>query len=250
MIEQTITTDRATAPDISCDPAARITKSLLGYGVLAGPIYVTVSLVQALTRPGFDLLRHPWSLLGNGDLGWVQITNLILTGLMTVAAAVGLRRAWVGRRGHEEAWVGRRGHEEALRPGRGATWTPRLLGVYGVSLVSAGVFRADPALGFPPGTPAGPTTVSWHGMLHFASGAVGFACLIAACLVIARRFAAERRPGWARFSRVTGVLFLAGFLSVAAGAGAAWANVAFTVAIVLVWAWFSAVSVHLYRRRA
>lgn len=39
----------------ACDPATRITKSLLGYGVIAGPVYVLVSLAQALTRDGFDV---------------------------------------------------------------------------------------------------------------------------------------------------------------------------------------------------
>ena len=33
-------------------------------------------------------------------------------------------------------------------------------------------FRADPAFGFPAGTPDGPGPVSWHGMLHLLSGAV------------------------------------------------------------------------------
>src|SRR5436305_8524018 len=94
-----------------CTPAVRATRSLLGYGVLAGPLYVAVSLGQALTRPGFDLSRHAWSLLENGDLGWVQITNFVVTGLMTIAAAAGIRRA--------------------IGPG----WAPRLIAAYGLSLV-------------------------------------------------------------------------------------------------------------------
>src|SRR5690242_9979755 len=76
-----------------CTPEIRVTRFLLGYGVIAGPLYVAVSLVQAVTRPGFDLSRHAWSLLESGDLGWIQITNFVVSGLMTVAAAVGLRRA-------------------------------------------------------------------------------------------------------------------------------------------------------------
>src|SRR3954463_3195739 len=70
-----------------CTSAVRITRSLLGYGVLAGPLYVGVSLALALTREGFDLGKHSWSLLANGDLGWVQVTNFVFTGLATVAAA-------------------------------------------------------------------------------------------------------------------------------------------------------------------
>jgi hypothetical protein len=208
----------------------RVTKTLLACGVVAGPLYVLVSLTEALTRDGFDLVRHQWSLLSNGDLGWIHITNLVVTGLMTIAFAVGLRRA--------------------LRPGRGVTWAARLVGVYGASLVGAGVFRADPALGFPPGTPEGVARVSWHGILHFVSGGIGFLCLVAACFVVARWFAAEGRRGWVRFSQATGVLFLAGFAAIAAGAGSAWTNLAFTAAVVLAWSWVSALAAHLYRRAA
>ena len=56
-----------------CTPPVRITKSLLGYGVIAGPLYVVVALAQALTRDGFDLSKHAWSLLANGQLGF-QVT--------------------------------------------------------------------------------------------------------------------------------------------------------------------------------
>ncbi|MCW2879750.1 MAG: hypothetical protein JWQ95_3850 [Sphaerisporangium sp.] len=212
----------------TCDPRTSVTRSLLGYGVIAGPVYIVVSLAQALTRDGFDLARHPWSMLANGDLGWIQITNFMVGALTTVACAVGLRRA--------------------LTPGRGATWAPRLVGAYGVSLLGAGIFRADPAMGFPVGTPQGPGAISWHGMLHFACGAVGFLCVIAACFVIGRRFAAAKRPGWAVYSRLTGVLFLAAFAAVATGAGAIWANLSFVAGIVIIWAWLSALSLHLYRQ--
>jgi hypothetical protein len=32
----------------NCTPAGRITRSLLGYGIIAGPLYVVVALAQAL----------------------------------------------------------------------------------------------------------------------------------------------------------------------------------------------------------
>ena len=52
-------TDRDAAKAQACaDPTARVTRSLAGYGVVAGPVYVGVSLAQALTREGFDLTRH------------------------------------------------------------------------------------------------------------------------------------------------------------------------------------------------
>jgi hypothetical protein len=103
-------------------------------------------------------------------------------------------------------------------------------------------------MGFPVGTPEGPGAISWHGMLHFACGAVGFVCVIAACFVIGRRFAAAKRAGWAVYSRLTGVLFLAAFAAVATGAGAIWANLSFVAGIVIIWAWLSALSLHLYRQ--
>ncbi|GGO06457.1 DUF998 domain-containing protein [Microbispora bryophytorum] len=205
----------------TCDRETGITRSLLGYGVIAGPVYVGVSLAEALTRDGFDLTRHAWSLLANGDLGWVHIAVFVLTGAMTVAFAVGLRRAH----------------------GRG--WAPRLLAVYGLSLLAAGAFRADPAGGFPRGVPAG--EASWHGVAHLVSGGVGFACLVAACFVLARRCARSGQVVWAWSSRAIGVLFAAGFLAVASGAGATWANLAFTGAVVLGWAWIGALAVHAYR---
>jgi hypothetical protein len=89
----------------ACTPQGRVTRSLLGYGVLAGPFYIGVSLAQALTRNGFDLTRHEWSLLANGPGGWVQVLNLVLSGLMVVAAAAGFRRAL----GKDAARSGRRG---------------------------------------------------------------------------------------------------------------------------------------------
>jgi hypothetical protein len=256
---------QTTTRPITCAPATRVTKSLLGYGVIAGPVYVAVSLGQALTRDGFDLRRHPWSMLSNGSLGWLQITNFVLTGLMVVAFAVGLRRALTpgsmssGLRSEatrEDDILEAPGSAPAeagagvTAPGPGATWAPRLIAAYGVGLVAAGAFRADPAWGFPAGTPDGPGEVSWHGMLHVVAGGIGFSCLIAACFVLAHRFTAEDRRGWAAYSRVTGVVFLAGFLGIASGGGSPATTLAFVAAVLVAWTWVSAVAAHRYRATA
>jgi len=210
-----------------CPPLEdRITKSLLGYGVIAGPIYVVAVAVQAATREGFDPTRHAASQLANGDLGWIQIATFLVTGAMSVAAAVGIRRA--------------------LGAGRSSAWASGLVGAYGVALVLAGIFRADPSDGFPPGTPAGIAEPSWHGMLHFIVAAIGFACLVAACFVLANNFSRSGAAGWAAFSRLTGAVFAASFAFMASGAGGAAAILLFTAAVVLAWAWLSAVSARLY----
>ena len=109
------------------------TRQLLACGILAGPIYILVGLLQILTRKGFDMTRHPLSLMSTGDLGWIQIANFILTGTLVVLGAIGLRRAIQA----DNRWR------------RGALF----LGLYGLGVIGGGVFVTDPTLGFPPGTP-------------------------------------------------------------------------------------------------
>jgi Protein of unknown function (DUF998) len=222
------TTGEADSARPPFDRAAAVTRSLLGYGVLAGAFYLVVGLAQAVTRDGYDLTRHDLSLLANGPYGWIQIANLILTGMMVIVAAVGVRRA--------------------MRPGPAASWGPGLLAGYGIGLVGAGVFVADPAYGFPPGTPDGPpATVSTAGLLHVVLAAVGFACLVAACFVLAHRFAARGRAGWAWYSRATGLVFLAGFVGIASGSDSPAVVLGFWFAVIVAWAWLAALCVYLYR---
>src|SRR5688500_10281666 len=162
----------------------RRTRLLLTAGVLAGPLFVIVVAVQMLTREGFDLSRHPISLLSVGDLGWVQMANFVVGGILAFGFAAAVRRS--------------------LRAGRGATWGPRLLGAYGIGLIAGGVFAADPALGFPPGTPDGiPASFSWHGTLHAFAPPLAFLALVASCVALARRFAADGERGWAIYSIAT-----------------------------------------------
>jgi hypothetical protein len=166
-----------TTPTEAPDTPRDRTRLLLACGIVAGPLFLAVGLLQAFTRDGFDLSRHPLSLLSLGELGWVQIANFVVTGVLYVACAVGLRRV--------------------LHPGRGGTWGPLLVGGLGVGLVLAGVFVSDAGAGFPPGAPAGaPERLSWHGIGHSVGFAVANLGMIAGCLVFARRFAAARQWGW------------------------------------------------------
>ena len=220
-------------PAADCPPApVRVTKSLLGYGMVAGPFYVAASLAEALTRYGFSLAHNDWSLLANGALGWVHVLVLVLTGLMVAAAAAGVVR-----------------QRRAERVNAASGW---FLCVYAAGLVGAGLFIADPADGFPVGTPPGPTvTPSWHGTLHIVFGGIGFLGLISACLVLAWQFRVQRQLGWAIFSLITGVVFFAAFAEIATGGAASSAGVlAFTGAVILAWTWLALVSVRLYRRAA
>ncbi|MGA7989087.1 MAG: DUF998 domain-containing protein [Candidatus Dormiibacterota bacterium] len=214
-----------------CAPADRVTKSLLGYGVVAGPFYVGVVLIQAVLRPGFNLSRDDASLLSNGSFGWIQMTNFILTGVMVICCAFGVRRA--------------------LQGGRGATWGSDLLGLFGIGMIAAGIFVADPMNGFPAGAPAGhPVELTLHGMLHIASAAIGFVGLIAACFVLGSRLSSDGNRRLAIASRATGVTFFAGFVGVASGSSSPAVVAAFWVALLAAWGWLAALAVHLYRQAA
>lgn len=222
-----IITDKYHPPGVAARPATKSTGTLLACGLVAGPLYLAVGLAQALTRDGFDLTRHALSLLENGSLGWIQITNFLIAGLLSIASAVGLRRVLAGY--------------------PGGTWGPRLVGVYGIGQILAGIFRADPVDGFPPGTPAGPGTVSWHGMLHIASFGIGFLCLIAACLAVARALSALDCSycGSARLGYVAGAIMLAGVAASFATSGTAAATVAVWVAVLVAWAWLALTTMRL-----
>jgi hypothetical protein len=209
---------------LSGTSSTKQTRALLACGVVAGPLFVAVVLVQAFTRQGFDLGRHPLSLLSLGELGWIQIATFVLTGALYLACAVGMRRV--------------------LRSGRGGTWGPRLVTVLGIGLIMAGVFVTDAGAGFPPGAPAGaPEQLSWHGILHDLAHVLAFLSLIAACFVLARRFAALRQRGWAGYCLATGVALL-GLM--------AWPDqdtvtVQLALAVVLGWAWMSVMAARLLR---
>ena len=201
------------------------TPALLACGVAAGPLFVAVAVAQVLTRHGFDLSRHPLSLLSLGDLGWVQITNFVVSGLLAIAFAVGSRRV--------------------LHPGRAAVWGPRLLGLYGAGLVAGGVFVADPGAGFPPGAPEGaPEQLSWHGALHAVAPPLAFLSLIVAWVVIARRFAGARERGWAAYSVATAVACLA-LTTWPDLDGLSWR---LAVAMTVAWAWVLATATKWLRR--
>jgi hypothetical membrane protein len=218
----TLTSTAGTVAANACTPAQRGTRSLLGYGVLAGPIYVTTSVVQALAHDGFDLARNAWSQLAAGPQGWIQMANLVLTGAMVIAFAVGLHRVGPSR------------------------WAPRLITVYGLGLVASGLLVADPGAGYPVGVPA-PTVPTWHGLGHFVAGGIGFTALVIATFVLARSSARSgaRRLAW--WSRITGVGFAAAFVGMSSGATGPAVILTFTAAVIAVWVWLAAVAVHSYR---
>lgn len=217
------TSDSAAPPgDRPAVAPSRTTRALLACGVVAGPLFVLLIVGQAMTRDGFDPRRHPLSMLSLGELGWLQTVNFLVSGVLVVASALGVWRVLSPR-------------------SAGSTWGAALLCVYGVALIWAGVFRTDPADGFPSGTPEGPGDVSWHGLLHnFAPVGMGVAVSVA-CLVFARRFARDGRRGWAAYSVIAAVAYyVLGF--------AAFPAQDFRLMLVggaIIWTWAAALSLRL-----
>ncbi|MEU8525873.1 DUF998 domain-containing protein [Streptomyces sp. NPDC048629] len=192
---------------LTAAPARPVPRLLSTAGIAAGPLFLSAGLIQGLTRDGFDFTRNALSQLSLGDLGWIQVTVFLLTGVLVIAGAVGMR--------------------QTLRDATGGTWVPRLIGVFGASFLLAGAFAADPGAGFPAGAPeARAASLSTHGAIHMFSGMVGYLALCAAFFVLARHFAAQNRRGWAVASRIAAAGILAGFvgssatiLAFTAGAG-------------------------------
>lgn len=201
-------------------PAA-ITRSLLGWGVVAGPFYLAFGLILALTYAEFDPTRDALSLLLRSDLGWLQWLNLVLSALMVIAAAAGLRRT----------------------PG----WPPAaavLVAAYGLCLVLSAVFPPDPTDTFPPGTAT--TDVSTVGVLHLIFGGLGFLSIAIAAIIAGSWLGARHRRG-AFWSRLAGVAIIITFLAGGALSQGRSGVALIWITVLVTWAWLALVSIAAYR---
>jgi hypothetical protein len=205
---------------------------LLVSGAIAGPLFTLVWIVESLTRADYNLFRHPVSSLAFGEFGWMQTANFITAGLLSLAFAAGLRLA--------------------LRPQRGSTWGPLLVGIWGIGLLGAGIFLTDPVSGYPPGTPDLVLTPSTAGALHDQFSLAGFLALTIACFVFCYRFASRGERRWAFYSAITGFLFPAGIVLASMAFSQNVELVAFggliqRVTITLGWTWITLLAAHVLR---
>lgn len=180
--------------------------------IAAGLLFFAVTIVEIFARPGFDIQRHAISVLSLGPRGWVMKATFILSGLLTLACAAGLRRRGQGVAG------------------------PVLVALYGAGLVLAGLFDAPPGMGFPPGTPDDAMPVMTIGaIVHSIAFMLAFGSLIIATFVFARRFARGGNRGAATLSALAGIampaLIAMGMASVVA------TGIAFYIAAMLAWIW-------------
>jgi hypothetical protein len=209
-----------------------MTKTPFICGITAGPLFVLSFLIQGATRDGYDPLRHPVSSLALGDHGWMQTATFLVAGALTTVFAVGLR--------------------SGLSQGPGRLWGPLLIGIWALGLVGAGSFTTDPVSGYPPGSPDRlPAYSSTQAALHDGVSLPAFVAIMAACLVFARRFAADNQRGRALYSVITAIVVLVTLgLSNAAFAQSpnlvAFGGLFQRIMIVTAWAWLTLLALDTY----
>jgi hypothetical protein len=195
-----------------------VQRAFLFGGVISAPLFYLIVIAQVLTRTGFDIRRHAISSLELGDAGWIQSVNFVVTGVLAVLAAIGVRNL--------------------LKGSKGGTWGPLLIGVYGVGMMMAGIFPPDPGLGFPSGAPEGmPTSMSVSAALHSAAFFIAFIGLIAATIVFASRFAFLEENRWRIYCIATAVI--APLLFVLGTVFSSWVGVIMAFAGVVAFGWVS-----------
>ncbi|MGA5299078.1 DUF998 domain-containing protein [Nucisporomicrobium flavum] len=184
-------------------------RSLLRGGVLAPILFVLVFLINDALKPGYEPVRDYVSEAAIGPGGWVQIANFAGAGLLITASSFGLSRT-VSR------------------------WTGRLIRVFGVCLIAAGVFVSDPV-------PHDRST--WHGSVHNAVSIVAFGSLTLACCTASR---------WRPTSRWRWLCILTGcaipVLFVVAGGVSETAGLWQRLTIAIGWSWLAVLGLRALHR--
>lgn len=223
-----------TASTKSLEGQSQSSRLLLAAGAVGPLLFILVFLVEGATRPAYRAWHMAVSSLSDGPMGWTQRANFVVYGVLLVCFAVGLKRA--------------------LRTGKGATWGPILLGTFGLCVIGAGFFTTDPGLGYPPGA-ATPTSPSVHGVFHGLFSLVGFASLIAACIVLARRFTLDPAwHGWSLYSILTAsgvlVFFVLTGVATASADPNSPAGLLQRIMIIIGWVWVALLAIQLLRKGA
>lgn len=211
----------------------RSLKLLLACGLIGPPLFIIAFLIAGATRAGYDPLRHPVSSLAIGDSGWVQAVSFLITGVLMLAFAFGLRRG--------------------LRASLGSTRGPVLIGLVAIGLIGAGVFVADPLNGYPPGTPLLPTQRTVPGRLHDLFSILVFLGLPIAGFIFARLFVRLGARGWATYSALSGIAMfvifvLAGMGFRQIGGFADMAGLLQRVSIAIGWIWIMLLAIYFLRQ--
>jgi hypothetical protein len=136
-------------------------------GMIGPALFVAVFSLEGMLRPGYDPLSTFISALALGSRGWIQILNFVVSGMLLLVFARGVRAEFP--------------------TGKASRAGPILLAISGICFIASGPLVMDPMY-----TPADQMT--WHGIAHGIFGAIAFALAPITCLVFLRRFRIE--PEW------------------------------------------------------
>jgi hypothetical membrane protein len=196
---------------------------LLLCGIIACPLFIITFIIEGAARAGYSPFRHPISSLSIGELGWIQTVNFLIAGVLLIAFSFGLKS--------------------------------RLIGLVGLGLLGAGVFKTDPIYGYPEDQPLLLDQFTIHGHLHDLFSILVFTCLPAACFVFRKRFIRAGEQGWAIYSATTGILMILTFILSAIGFKqllglVSIAGVFQRLCIILGGVWIALLALHLSRKPA
>jgi|tagenome__1003787_1003787.scaffolds.fasta_scaffold20619637_2 hypothetical membrane protein len=171
---------------LAAAPRVSPTRRALATAGAVGPlVFLAVTVLAGLLKPGYDAREQSVSDLAVGAYGWLQTANFFVLGLAMIAASLAL----------------------AGRASRGAV---ALLAAAGAGMVAVALFPTDLA-GAPP---------TAHGAAHDTISLGIFLALIAASAVHGRALRrAARERGLARYSTLTAAAVFALFAVFAVFAG-------------------------------
>ena len=139
-------------------------------GILAPAIFVGVFTVEGVLRSGYDPLKMYISALSLGNLGWLQISNFILLGLLLFIFTIGLSKEF-----------------QTGKASRG--------GIITLYIISVLFFISGPFVMDPTETPADQMSV--HGLIHGISGGIVFLIMPIIIFIFLRRFFSDNN--WQSF---------------------------------------------------
>ena len=211
--------------------ADRRLRVLGGLAGLAGPLAFTAGwAVSSLLQTGHGATEVQISGLAAPDARdpWIMITGFLVLGACSAVFGTALHRelGGSGREGREGQAVragrsgraGRTGRAGAGRAGR-AGGGPRLIQAAGLLTVAAGLLRRDQML------LTAPAHESWHNHAHDVVSAGIYVALVAAPLLLARRFRGDQRWTALRWPLVGASLVTAAVLvAFFTGAFSSWAG--------------------------
>lgn len=150
-------------------------------GVIGPVLFTAAWAVSSLRQTGHSATEVQLSGLAADDARdpQIMVAGFVVLGMCSIGFGIALRRV--------------------LSPRAAGAW---LVIVAGAAAVAAGVFRRDHLLLAGPGL----TGESWHNQVHDVVSGVAYGAMLAAPLVLARRFRGD--PDWTVVSRPVQVLAL------------------------------------------